>query len=372
MSRHDLLLAGRRLLLHSRTQMAVKCALAAALSWVAAQGVARAVSGLGLGLENYAYYAPLGAVVATYPTVAASVRTARSTALAMALGAALGLAGHYFSQQGQQGQQDQLNLLALALVVGLGVALGATPGLGGQSSWVPIVALFVLIIGGSQAVSYAAAYVGLTGLGTLCGVLVNLVLPALRLTAGQEALDGLRVSLADQLAGSADALRRHPGHAATELPEQTKDPVLAAEQTREALQQVLDASRGNPRARHHSSDIERQQHLAHTLQRVAVLVEDLPELLTGTEEGQPGASLDHELTHLTADALDRLADLVRAYDTDLRADDLRVDDAEEAVQRLTAAFGRRRAVADADIAVIGAVVANLRRSLAVVVPASPE
>ena len=369
MSRAGVLRAGRRLLLHSRTQMAVKSALAAALSWLAAEGVARAVSELGFDIEDYVYYGPLGAVVATYPTVAASLRTARSTGLAMAMGAAVGLAGHYLGQQDPQGQ---LNVLALALVVGLGVALGAIPGVGAQSSWVPIVALFVLIIGGEHAISYAAAYVGLTGLGMVCGVLVNLALPAMRLSAGQEALEGLRESLAQQLAGSADALRRHPGHPATELPERTRDPVLAAQQTREALQQVLDARRANPRARRHVHDIDRQQHLAHVLQRVAVLVEDLPELLSGTEEGAPGAKLDHELTELTADALDGLADLVRAYDTDLRVDDPRVDDAEEAVQRLTAAFGRRRAVADADIAVIGAVVANLRRSLAAVLPAAPE
>jgi hypothetical protein len=60
----------------------------------------------------------------------------------------------------------------------LGAGLGALPGLGEQRSWVPIVALVVLVVGGSRPVDYAAAYVGLTALGALCGVAVNLALPA--------------------------------------------------------------------------------------------------------------------------------------------------------------------------------------------------
>lgn len=360
---HDLPPGVRRLLLHSRTQMAVKAALAAALSWVVAEGLTHALSGL--ELEAYVYYAPLGAVVATYPTVVASVRTARSTLLALAIGAVLGLAVHSLDVQGP---------LALAVVVGLGVALGALPGLGGQNSWVPIVALFVLIIGGSQAFTYAVAYVLLTGLGMLCGVAVNLALPALRLTAGQEALARLRDLLARQLVECADLLRRLPERAPHMWQERLQqDPVLEAERTREALQQVLEASRWNPRARFHTSEVERQRHVARGLQRVAVLVEDLPEMLVGTEGDDPGApTLDRDLAAVTADALDRLADLVRAYDTDLAADDPRVEDAEEAVRRLMVAFGQQRVRDDADIAIIGAVVASLRRSVAAVAPAPPQ
>lgn len=348
----------QRLLLHARTQMAVKAALAAALSWVAAEVVARALSGL--QLETYVYYAPLGAVVATYPTVAASFRTARSSILALGLGAVLGLVVHSVMEPG---------VLSLALVVGAGVALGALPGMGTQRSWVPIVALFVLIVGGANAGSYATAYVGLVALGTLCGVAVNLLLPALRLTAGEDALDRLRSLLADQLTDLADGLRKRPAPAREDWERRMHDPAPEAERTREAMQEVLDARHGNLRARFHLDAAERQRHIERALVRVAVFVEDLPEMLVQTyRKDLDWGPLDPELAAVTADALDRLADLVHAYDTDLAVNDRRVEDAEEAVQRLTDAFGRRRNLDDADVAVLGAVVANLRRSVAVIAP----
>lgn len=358
MTRDVALRRAQRLLLHSRTQMAVKAALAAALSWVAAEVVARALSGL--QLETYVYYAPLGAVVATYPTVAASLRTARSSIFALGLGAVLGLVVHSVLEPGP---------LSLALVVGVGVALGSLPGMGTQRSWVPIVALFVLIIGGAQASSYATAYVGLTALGALCGVAVNLLLPALRLTAGEDALNRLRSLLADQLTDLADGLRQRPAPAREDWERRMHDPAPETERTREAMQEVLDARRGNLRARFHLRAAERQRHIERALVRVSVLVEDLPEMLVQTyREDLEWGPLDPELAAVTADALDRLADLVRAYDTNLGADDPRVRDADEAVQRLTDAFGARRHLDDADVAVVGAVVANLRRSVAAVAP----
>lgn len=352
----------RYLLLHSRTQMSVKAGLAAGLSWVLAEVVTKAFSGLALG--QYIYYAPLGAVVATYPTVAASLRTARSSVFALALGAALGLLVHATLDPGP---------LSLALVVGAGVALGALPGLGTQRSWVPIVALFVLIIGGDHPLDYAIAYVALTGLGALCGVAVNLALPALRLSQGAEALRGLRGLITVQLRDLADGLRKRPAPAREEWERRLHDPQPEVEHTREAVQEVIDAQLGNPRARFHVQETARQRAVAHALQRVAVFAEDLPEMLMQTyREDLDWGPLDPELAAMTADALDRLADLVEAYDTDLGIDDPRVEAVEEAVERLTYAFGRRRDL-DADhVAVLGAVVANLRRSAAAVEPEPEE
>lgn len=351
----------RRLLLHSRTQMAVKAGLAAALSWVVAELITGSLSGLDLGA--YIYYAPLGAVVATYPTVASSLRTARYSVVALALGAALGLLVQATFDPGP---------LSLALVVGAGVALGALPGLGTQRSWVAIVALFVLIIGGDHPFTYAMAYVALTGLGTLCGVAVNIALPALRLTQGADALRRLRRLLSQQLRDLADGLRQRPAPAREDWERRMHDPEPEVDRTREAVQEVIDAQLGNPRARFHTQETARQREVAHALQRVAVFVEDLPEMLVQTyREDLDWGPLDPELAAVTADALDRLADLVEAYDTDLTFDDPRVEAVEEAVERLTYAFGRRRDL-DADhVVVLGALVANLRRSAGAVKP-EPE
>ena len=362
MTRHHALRSARRLVLHSRTQMAFKGALAAALSWVAAEILTRSLGGL--PLEQYVYYAPLGAVVATYPTVAASLRTARSSAAALALGAALGLLVHAMLDTGP---------LSLALVVGVGVALGALPGLGTQRSWVPIVALFVLIIGGDHAFTYALAYVALTALGALCGVAVNLLLPALRLTQGEEAINALRRLLAEQLRDLAGGLRSDPPPGREDWERRLHDPRPEVDRTREAVQEVMDAQLGNPRARHHVRDAERQRRLARALQRVAVFVEDLPEMLMQTyREDLDWRPLDRELAAVTAGALDNLADLIEAYDTDLRIDDPRVEAAEEAVRQVTYAFGQRRDLDDGHVAVLGAVVANLKRSTEAVEPEPPD
>lgn len=345
-----------RVLAHPRTQMAVKSALAATLSWFAAEAVARGLP----DLEQYVYYAPLGAVVTAHPTLLASLRTARSSVLSVALGAGLGLLVLTTIEGGP---------LSLVVVVGGGVVLGSLPGLGSERSWVPVVALFVLVIGGqNDAGDYALAYVGLVALGALCGVLVNVLLPTLRRAAGEEALARLKGVLADQLASSAETLRRPAGAAREDWQKQLRDPALEVGRTREAMQEVLDARRGNLRARHHTEDIRRLQQLQRSLERVASLVDDLPELLLAAYREDGSGPLDDDLALVTADALDQLAELVRSYDTDLAVHDPRVEDAEEAVQRLTNAFGSRPDLADTDVALLGAVVVSLRRSLAFVTP----
>lgn len=349
-----------RLLAHPRTQMAVKSALAATLSWFAAEAVAQGLQ----GLEEYVYYAPLGAVVTAHPTLLASLRTAWSSVLSVAVGAALGLFVLTVLEQGP---------VSLAAAVGGGVVLGSLPGLGSQRSWVPIVALFVLVIGGQgEPGDYALTYVGLIALGAVCGVVVNLLLPTLRRAAGEEALARLKTVLADQLAASADTLRKPPGSARQDWQQQLRDPVLEVGRTREAMQEVLDARRGNLRARFHAEDLQRLQQLQRSLERVSSLVDDLPELLLAAHPEDGSGPLDDDLAAVTADALDRLAELVRAYDTDLPVDDPRVEAAEEAVQRLTAAFGSRPDLQDSDVALLGAVVVSLRRSLAFVTPEPAE
>jgi hypothetical protein len=343
----------RWLLLHERTQMAVKAAVAAALAWLAASLV-------GDRLEAYRYYAPLGAVVATYPTVATSLRTSLRAIAAIVLGGAVGLAVHATLSP---------SLPALALVVGGGVLVGGLRFLGEMRSYVPIVALFVLVIGGRHAWVYALAYVSLTLMGAVIGTAVSLALPALRLTQGRDAVHRLQNLLADQLADLAGGLRQAtpPGPEDWRRRQRAVAPVV--EQMRQAVLEAMDARRGNPRARFHGAELDRQREVARALERVAVLVEDLIAMLVDTHrEDLPTSPLDPELADATARALESLATLVRAYDTDLAADDRCVAEVEDALRTLTTAFAERRDLDPADVAVIGAVVANLRRCLAAVSP----
>lgn len=352
----------RRLLLHSRTQTAVKAAVAAALAWVLAEGVTQLVADRFAGWDpaNYVYYAPMGAVVTSYPTVAASLRNGVSTMVALTLGAAVGLVVQLTLGHG---------VVALALAIGLGVAVGSVPWAGEQRSWVPVVALFVLVLGDGHTLAYSVAYVGLAGLGTLCGLGVSLLLPALRLTEAKEAVDALRSELVGQLRDSAEALRPDADLSTQDWQDRAHDPMRQVSASRQALQQVLDASRGNPRARYRAETINQLQEDCRALDRVAMLLEDLPGLLADTFGPEAaGPALGPDLAALTAEALDRLADLVAASGAGLALDDERVEHAEEAVQRLTAAFGGRRQADGADVALLGTVVGTLRRALAVFAP----
>jgi uncharacterized membrane protein YgaE (UPF0421/DUF939 family) len=352
------LAAARWLISHARAQMAVKSALAAALAWVAAETVTRVVPG---ELEHYMYYAPLGAVVATYPTIIAAARTAWQSLWALSLGAGLGLAVHLALDPG---------LLSLALVVGVGVGLGALPGLGEQRSWVPIVALFVLVVGGSQPLGYAAAYVGLTALGALCGVAVNVLLPALPLQQGDRAVERLRQLLADQLSDVAAGLRDQtpPGRQAWQRRRRLLD--VQVEHTRTAVGGLLQSERGNLRARFHRQEVRRQDEVAAVLERVAVLVNDLMGILNETHRDDLSSTpLDVDLAVAVADALEQLRELVLGYDLELTSDDPRVLAVVESMRRLTAEFDRRRNLDPDDFAVLGAVVANLRWSTAAIQPA---
>jgi uncharacterized membrane protein YgaE (UPF0421/DUF939 family) len=346
----------RRLVGSYRAEIAVKASIAAAMSSVLAEGV---VSVFG-ALEDYRYYAPLGAVTVTYPSVAAAARTAKDTVWALLLGAGLGLLVHEALEPG---------LLSLTLVVGVGIALGSLPGLGEQRSWVPVVALFVLVIGGSHPVTYAAAYVGLAALGALCGVAVNVLLPTLPLRTGQESVEQLRTALAGHLNDVADGLRDRTPPAEEAWRRQRADLGVAVDSTRRAVQDLLRAQRGNVRARFHRRDVRQQDEVAGTLDRVAVLAHDLMAVLDETHrEGREPSPLDADLAATVADAVDRLADLVLVYSADLTPDDPRVRRVDEAIGRLTAEFGRRGHLEPDDLALLGAVVANLRWSASAIRP----
>ena len=68
----------------ARILLALKTSLAVALSWVVAQRMPGVI-------DDYPYYAPLGAVIAVHPTVADSAAAAWRTVVAILLGFGAGL-----------------------------------------------------------------------------------------------------------------------------------------------------------------------------------------------------------------------------------------------------------------------------------------
>lgn len=348
----------RRVLTARRSQLALRSALAAALSWVVAEALVSLVHGH--GLDSYVYYAPLGAVVATDATLVGSARIARQASISLATGAVLGLVVN---------QTLEPSPFSLALVVGVGVLLGVLPVFGEQRSWVPIVALFVLIVGGQQPGTYAAAYVGLTALGALCGVFVGLVTPSFASRRETEALELLRHQVADQLVELADGLRQQPAPGPEGWASRRRDFHAALSGTRAALRELSDSERGRPHVARRGRWVQRQDDIVDNLERLALLAEDLAAIFAQTYRGDLDSSpLDPGLAEVVAEALDHLAALARHYDDTIGEADPRVREVDASMHRLTAEFGRRRDLDPGDVAVIGAVVANLRRSTAALHP----
>ena len=187
----------RRALVHQlrrpRLQLVLKASLAAALAWQ----IGSAVPG---SLSEYAYYAPLGAISVIYPAVTDSVREAARAVVAIGLGIAVAMAIQWVAWP---------NALTVGLVVAAGTALGGWSWLGEQRSWVPVVGLFVLVLGGAETGTYAAGYVGQIGLGALVGLAVNvLVLPPLSLYDVRRTVSEVRGRVADQLCAMADLLEQ--------------------------------------------------------------------------------------------------------------------------------------------------------------------
>lgn len=175
----------RVLLAQPRLLLAVKTALAAALAyWIAPHvpGVA----------AEYPYYAPLGAVIAMYPTIKSSVRQGFQVLLGLVVG--IVLATTVFAlQEGRPG------VLAVALVVGVGVLVAGIRWLGAGRDWVLTAGLFVLLLGGADAEAYSLGYVVQVGVGVVVGVVVNLVLvPPLYSSRAEARLTRVKDSLADR------------------------------------------------------------------------------------------------------------------------------------------------------------------------------
>lgn len=343
----------RRLLAHHpRIGLAVKAALAAALAWAAVA--------LLPGQTEYPYYAPLGAVIAVSTTVAGSVRESVQGLLAILLGVAIARGVDAIFPT---------NLVTLAVVVFIGILVGGWNRLGTMASWVPISALFVLIIGNTDPLDYIVAYGGFTMLGAGIGVALNLAFPPLPLTPARATLDRLRDALADQLADLADGLRqdRAPTGEEWEQRRWSIEPISA--EMRTTIQHAAEARRGNRRARRFRDVADLQYQQARALERLTFLVEDLTVLVAESERADNDRlALGTSLRAPSARVIDRMVDVLRSVDGAAAGQD-EARAADEALRDLTAAVRQARTTSEDDVFVAGSIVVSLRRCLGAVVPA---
>lgn len=334
----------RQIRRHPRPAMAVKAALAAMAAWTAVQP-------LGGVLDNYAYYAPLGAVVAVSTTVTSSAREAGQSVLAIVLGGSVAIL--FDALLGR-------SVVTLGLVVGLGILMGGWRRLGAMSSWVPIAGLFVLILGQANPGHYVAAYAGLTAFGALVGVVVNFLFPPLPLEAADETLDQLRDTLAGQFDELGESLRenRPLGLADWETRSATVRSINA--QTSEAIGQAADAQRANWRARRWREQAQRQYDAALSIQQLPFIVEEVTAILVHETSASESLPWGDPLPPRLAAALEATAGFLRSIDS-RGAGPEEVQRMDEAVASFADAVRHTRSDSGDDLWGLAALVTTLMR-----------
>lgn len=343
----------------------LRAAVAAVLAW----SIVLPMGGLA---DDYPFYAPLGAVVATTASVIGSVRETIRTIAAMALGVAVAVVSTPLPVPA-----------ALLLVVALGTALVTSwplaKVLGDGGAWVPVTALFVLVIGGDDPWTYATAYVGLTALGALVALVVNATWPPLPLRAEARALAHVRDRLADRLAAVAHSLRGQRPPTPEEWQQQVSDLDTLVTLMRAVAAQAGEARRANWRVRRWADAAERRYAEARALERLALLVEDIGDLLADQEHAERAhVALGPDLRPYAAQALEALAALLHSVEggvEDRTEDEVEdgvesraVAQARQRAEELVAAMRRVRAGTGDDLITAGALATSIQRTLSSLLP----
>jgi len=346
----------RELLREPWVQRGVRAALAAALAWQVAVL-------LPPPLSDYAYYAPLGAVIAVHPTVADSAAAAWRTVVAILLGFGLAVAVHELTT-------PLPGALTIALIVALAVGIEQWPVLKEHASWVSFAAVLMLTVGTANPARYAVSYAGLTLLGAAIGVLVTtLLFPPMQLTTAVRRIATTRGLLTRHLHDIAGGLRNGAVPTPDEWQHRGRELEVALDRMRAAEGLVERARRANPRARRWGGTAASIREQSRALDRVAVLVDDLTMLVVEFQPHRRGLDrIDGGTGWVLADALDSLARVVRTpYPAaDENGNDRResaIGAAETALQRLTTLLRTSDVADDEGFFALGAVTVGMHRSL---------
>ncbi|PYG02236.1 Uncharacterized membrane protein YgaE, UPF0421/DUF939 family [Georgenia satyanarayanai] len=248
-----------------RIALAIRAALAAAIAWALAGVIPGELA------DEYPYYAPFGAVIATTFTLAGSVRDSLQSVGAIAMGGLVGMGVDLLPVTG---------VISIALAVVASVVLAGWRRFGSMGGWVPTAALFSLIIGNPDG-AYVSAYAGLTLLGALVGITANAVFPPLPLAPAQSAVRRFRRTLAGDLGELADLIEREELPTLAEWQRDHASSPRERAQMHTAVTEISEAAHRNRRARRYSGSIDALQEEARVLDRLGLVVSDLADLLLG-------------------------------------------------------------------------------------------
>lgn len=297
---------GRQVTDRDRLILAAKIAVAAAIAWYLAPFVPWADS-------EYSYYAPLGVLVSMYPTVVGSARAGLQALVGLGLGIALGLGGLLVVSTGAPG------VIAVAIVVALGTALGGIRSLGIGRDWVAIAGLFVLLIGGPAGDDFTLSYLLTMGFGVIVGVVVNLlVLPPLYLRRASTQLTLLRDRVSAALVELADAVEQDPVDG-RRLDDATGGLPAMLSSAEDEVRQGDESSRGNLRGPRRVADKRLNARRMMALELTTSATRDLAAVLAraAVEEGvAPDAATRRSL----AKSVRACADVVGAETDDAHAE----------------------------------------------------
>ncbi|MCC3265316.1 FUSC family protein [Arthrobacter gengyunqii] len=288
---------------YTRVHLAIKAAMAVAIAWTVAPWVPGVAA-------QYPYYAPLGALVSMYPTISGSAKAGIQTLIGLVTGIALALAALLLF--------GSPTTLTIALIVGIGVLLAGIPKLGAGQDYLPMAALFVLVVGIEDPDGYSLGYTVQMLVGVAVGLTINAVLfPPLHLSGAVDGLASLRLALARQLKemGAAIAESWPPKH--EDWSNRRTELISFSREVRESVQLAARSSHGNLRSRRHNHDMDADYRALRAMERVTLYVEDMTEVLaTAIWTSPKDMPVPGQLSEQLSAAMLACGDAVENWDAD--------------------------------------------------------
>ncbi|MHA7241484.1 FUSC family protein [Arthrobacter sp. TMS1-12-1] len=266
----------RRVGSSSPALLAGKAGLAAAIAWAIALAVPGAPA-------QYPYYAPLGALLAMYPTVAGTVKSGLQTVVGLTVGIILAFLALWVGEP---------NLWTVGFVVGMGVLLaGMLKRTAGGGSGIASAGLFVLIIGNND-LGYSLGYFVQTLIGVSVGMAVSaFIVPPLHLNDALGQIGQLRRTAARHLQDMGEALEEDWNADDRRWAERREDLTQAARNARNAVQYAEESRKANVRRRFHPRDVDQDYQHIRVLETVAFhtlnITNMLQDALHGTSDENP-------------------------------------------------------------------------------------